>query len=136
MTAQQMRDCLVIDGADVVLNHQLAAAGLADLERRNGYTADARVREFVNVLARTAADYRARSAASARGHVGDTTTLGGSSCAHPPEVGTAEAGALLGVSARTVVRIAAGLGGRQVSGRWVFDRAAVIAAAARKRSKE
>ena len=129
MTAQRLRDAVVLEGSSIVMLSQLATAGLAALERSNGYTAGAQVRELVAVLARTASDYRARSAVSGGGQVRDTGSMSSALCDQSAEIGTAEAALLLGVHERSTRRIAADLGGRQVSGRWVFDRQVVTAAA-------
>lgn len=52
----------------------------------------------------------------------------------PHEISTSQAGVLLGLSERRVRQLAPGGLGRRVGGRWLLDRSAVLAEAARRRS--
>jgi hypothetical protein len=135
MTAQQHSECLVLTGPSVIILSRLADAGLTALERSNGYAAGAHVRELVHVLRRTAVDVQASAAMSARGPLDASDPALATPLGQSPEIGTEIAGSLLGLTERQVRRKALDLGGRQVSGRWVFDRQAITTAAQQRQKR-
>lgn len=90
--------------------------------RRNGIQPREGLATACAVVIATAADLRSRTAVARARQMLASTDPDAATFETSAEVGAAQAAFLLGLSTRTVQRLAADLGGRQVSGRWIFAR--------------
>jgi hypothetical protein len=112
----------VILTGTAIIDTWRAVAWVINKARRDDQIVSNRVRHLERVLAAEAA-----AVVAARGQPDASGPA--DLQASPDVIDTQETAAMLHVSPRTVRRQAADLGGRQVAGRWTFDRLLVSAAA-------
>jgi hypothetical protein len=104
---QRHGDTVMLHGLAVLDAHYLIALGVRDVVRRDGIQPSPRLRQLLDVLARTAADIRAVSPAG-HGDVPHNDELRQSTSLDP--ISTKEAAVILGLSERQVRRVADDIG--------------------------
>lgn len=125
-------DCVVIRGQAAAEAYRLLAAGVQQVERRDGITASGRVNYLLGTCKRAAqmsvcgvADVRNPGFQAESSHL----EIG-------VRVGTREAAVELKISEEHVRRLASILDGRKLRGRWTYDSVLVEAEAERRRGSQ
>lgn len=125
---QRLGSAILLQGPAVLDAHYLIAAGVRDVQRRDGIAPSPRLRFLLEELAAASADIRAMSPA---GH-GDVPEEGNGALSVLDLIPTREAAMILDLSVRQTRRHRDAAGGRDVGGALMFERGAVEALAARR----
>ncbi|MFF3180258.1 helix-turn-helix domain-containing protein [Rhodococcus pyridinivorans] len=112
----RLGDSVLVSGPAVdVMRYAVRVA--IDARKRNGYSASRDLALLAESLSSIGHDDNNSGRTEESGSVGELC---------PDQISTDEAAQLIGCSKRTAQRLAPGLGGRQIGGRWFLDRLAVL----------